>query len=131
MFNFNFKQVVNEKENFKESKIKSFKILLSVFFHLLFFNKEKNKNSNSENLDNSEELLKSNSLLNFITEDLEIKMAENKGRGVFTTRNIKSGELLIIEKALAHSENNDAKIVGMSFSEKKYLYDITKTAIAS
>ena len=41
-------------------------------------------------------------ILNYVY-GLELKMSENnEGRGLFATRDIKKGELLIVEKALAH-----------------------------
>ena len=36
---------------------------------------------------------------NFISEKLEIKMSEGKGRGIFTKNDIESGELILLEKA--------------------------------
>ena len=34
---------------------------------------------------------------------IEIKMTENAGRGIFAAKNLKRGELLIVEKAISMS----------------------------
>ena len=40
-------------------------------------------------------------VLNHIHEALEIRYSKNKGRGVFTTQDLKKGDILIVEKPLA------------------------------
>ena len=49
-------------------------------------------------------LTQQNSILNYMN-NLEIKMTEHKGRGVFVSKNIIKGELLIVERALAFTES--------------------------
>ena len=41
-------------------------------------------------------------LVNYIHSNLHVKSTESKGRGVFAKGNIKSGELMIVEKAIAY-----------------------------
>ena len=55
----------------------------------------------------NEMLLKSLPFANYV-QALEIKMTKNnKGRGLFTTRFVKKGELLIAEKPIAFAKVND------------------------
>ena len=54
-------------------------------------------------LENSEMYAKSGQIVNFIN-GLEIKLKEDQNRGVFANRDIKKGELIIVEKAIASVE---------------------------
>ena len=40
-------------------------------------------------------------IFNWISPQIEVKVSENKGRGVFTTKPFKKGDLMIVEQALA------------------------------
>ena len=42
----------------------------------------------------------SNKILNFI-KNIEIQINKDKGRGIFATADIKEGDLIIVEKAIA------------------------------
>ena len=45
--------------------------------------------------------LTENKILNYIHPDIEIKMTQEKGRGLFVTRDFKRGDMLIVDKAIA------------------------------
>jgi len=45
-------------------------------------------------------------IFNYIHPALEIQFTPDMGRGVFATKNISAGSLLIIEKPLAYVESN-------------------------
>ena len=47
-----------------------------------------------------EAFLKSDKILNYI-QGVEIKISEGKGRGVFACKDLKRGELIVVEKAVA------------------------------
>jgi len=46
--------------------------------------------------------MKQDKILNYL-DGVEVKMTKDKGRGVFASKNLKRGELLIVEKAIAQS----------------------------
>ena len=54
---------------------------------------------------NSKKFLKDDKILNFIS-GCEVKLTnDNRGRGVFATRDFKKGELIIVDKAIISSPN--------------------------
>ena len=46
--------------------------------------------------------LKQDKILNYL-DGVEIKMTSGKGRGVFASKDLKRGELIVVEKAIAES----------------------------
>ena len=50
--------------------------------------------------------LKEDKIINYIHDALDIKMTKEKGRGIFATEFIMKGTLLIVERAIAESEEN-------------------------
>jgi hypothetical protein len=53
-----------------------------------------------------ETFLKKGNLLNYI-QGVEIKMTEDRGRGVFATELLKKGDLIAVELPIAESLHND------------------------
>ena len=51
-------------------------------------------------LANKKEYLSQGKIINYINEGIEIKCTKYKGRGVFTTKAIKQGDLLVVESAI-------------------------------
>ena len=49
-------------------------------------------------------------------------MTSNKGRGVFANRNLKLGELLIVEKPIAYVWANIEEL-GLTFPASEYHFD--------
>ena len=49
---------------------------------------------------NSETFLKEDKVLNF-TDNLEIKMTQDKGRGIFASEDLRKGDLIVVERAIA------------------------------
>ena len=63
----------------------------------------------------------SNNIINYI-DGLEIKMTQDgKGRGVFAARDLNCGELLIVEKPIAHIEVNQILTKGNKGKKSKRL----------
>ena len=54
-------------------------------------------------------MIKKDRILNFVDSALAIKHGCKNGRGVFTNRDIRRGELLIVEKAVAQVNYNQPK----------------------
>ena len=53
-------------------------------------------------LRNAPKYLKQDKILNYVVEDgLVIKQTPSMGRGVFANKDIKKGELIVVEKAIA------------------------------
>ena len=52
-------------------------------------------------VDAIESLTYNGNILNYINPSLEIVRSEGKGRGIFSTDNIKKGDILLVEKAVA------------------------------
>jgi len=71
---------------------------------------------------NSKQFLSENRILNYIN-GLEIKMTKNnKGRGVFASRDLKRGELLAVEKAIVEV-NKEKNLYASNISNKEYAHD--------
>ena len=53
-------------------------------------------------LAHKKQFLRQCKILNYV-QGVEIKMAPGKGRGIFATKSLKAGELVIVEKAVAEA----------------------------
>ena len=53
-------------------------------------------------------------------QNLTIKMTKTMGRGVFATKNIEKGELLLVEKAIAVGKQDEDNLSSSLSRENKY-----------
>ena len=84
---------------------------------------------------NSKKFLQDDKILNFIT-GCEVKLTgDHRGRGVFTTREFKKGELIIVDKAIVSCANQEeltkrclgiSKLQGVEALRLGFLYDNNK-----
>jgi len=74
--------------------------------------------------------LKDAKVINFI-QGAKIRLTEDRGRGVFASRPLKYGELIVVEKAVAEAPTQDALIEkctnlirfkGIEFLRMSYMY---------
>ena len=66
-------------------------------------------------------------IINFI-QGVEIKMTKDRGRGVFASKPLKKGDLLVVEKAIAEVRIEQILIV-LSFTDKDKEYDGSHTEL--
>jgi hypothetical protein len=79
--------------------------------------------------------LKRANVINFI-QGAKIQISEERGRGVFASRSLKYGELIVVEKAVAEAPTEDdliekctnlIRFKGIEFLRMSYMYQGEKT----
>ena len=79
---------------------------------------------------NYSKIKETGNIINYIHSGLKIDISQEEGlgRGVFATKNIRKGELLVVERPIAYVES-DMKLIGFSISENKTARDIGQTKL--
>ena len=85
---------------FEESKF----ILKSINYEIQFVEELEDQRNGDyyQVIADVDSFMKQDKILNYL-DGVEVKMTKDKGRGVFASKNLKRGELLIVEKAIAQS----------------------------
>ena len=78
-------------------------------------------------ISDSQKYMLQGNIINFI-QGVEIRMTEDRGRGVFATKDLKRGELIVVDKAIAEVTLEKILIV-LSFTDKKKEFDGSHTEL--